>query len=73
MERDHPFEMRTDHDPQVVMVALMALTMGYVTGEDWVLDAVGLYGCDRGAIRAALDDVMESMMALAQGPRRSYD
>jgi AcrR family transcriptional regulator len=73
LEQDHLFELRTDHDPQVVMVALMALTMGYVTGEDWVLDAVGLHRCDRGAIRAALDDVMESMMALAQGPRRRCD
>jgi AcrR family transcriptional regulator len=73
LERQHPFELRRDHDPQVVMAALMALTMGYVACEEWVLDAVGLHGCDREAVRAAVDDVMESMMALGHGPRRSCE
>ena len=45
-EDGYPFELRTDHDPQMVVAAVMALTIGWVTAEEWIIDAVGMHGCD---------------------------
>lgn len=67
----YPFDLRTDHDPRMVVAALMALTIGWVTAEEWIIDAVGLQGCDRGAVRAHIDEILGSMMALGRGPTGS--
>ncbi len=67
VEDGYPFELRTDHDPQTLVAAMMALTIGWVTAEEWILDAVGLHGCDHAAVRARIDDILGSMMALGRG------
>ena len=64
----YPFELRTDHDPQMVVAAVMALTIGWVTAEEWIIDAVGMHGCDHAAVRARIDEILGSMMALGRGP-----
>jgi AcrR family transcriptional regulator len=66
----YPFEVRTDHDPRAVVAALMALTVGWVVAEDWILDAVGMHGRDHKAARAEIDELLGSMMALGAGPRK---
>ncbi len=58
------YEVHTGLDPRMVVAAAMAMTMGYVTGEAWILDAVGVPESEREAARAALDDVMRSIIAL---------
>jgi AcrR family transcriptional regulator len=63
----YPFELRIDHDPRTVISALMALTIGWVVAEDWILDAVGMPGCDRETVRAEIDELLGSMMALGAG------
>lgn len=73
MEAGYPFALRTDHDPRMVVAALMALTIGWVTAEDWIIDAVGLHGCDRGSVRAHIDAIIGSIMALGTGPAGSCD
>jgi AcrR family transcriptional regulator len=68
-----PVEVRTDHDPRMVMAALMALSLGWVTAEDWIVEAVGMPECDRHKVRAAIDDIMASMVAMAKGPEVSCE
>jgi AcrR family transcriptional regulator len=63
-----PFELRTDHDPRMVMAAVTALALGYVMSEEWVLDSIGMHDCDRAEVRAAIDAILGSMMALGRGP-----
>ena len=69
----YPFELRTDHDPQMVVAAVMALTIGWVTAEEWIIDAVGMHGCDHDAVRARIDEILGSMMALGRGPKDSCE
>lgn len=66
-------EPRTDHDPRMVIAALMALALGYAATEDWIIDAVGMHGCDPDVVRAGVDEVMSSMMALGKGPTGSCE
>jgi len=73
VEDGYPFELRTDHDPRMVVAAVMALTIGWVTAEEWIIDAVGLHGCDHDAVRARIDEILGSMMALGKGPTGSCD
>jgi AcrR family transcriptional regulator len=68
-----PVELRTDHDPRMIVAALMALSVGWVTAEDWIVDAVGMPDCDRHKVRAAIDDIMASMVAMGRGPEASCE
>ena len=34
----------------------MALALGYAVAEDWIVDSVGMRGCDPDDIRAAIDE-----------------
>jgi AcrR family transcriptional regulator len=65
------FELRTDHDPRMVVAAVTALALGYVMSEEWVLDSIGMHDCDREEVRAAIDAILASMMALSRGPAGS--
>jgi AcrR family transcriptional regulator len=73
LEGGFPFVLRTDHDPQMVVAAVMALTIGWVTAEEWIIDAVGMHGCDHAAVRARIDEILGSMMALGRGPKESCE
>lgn len=67
------FELRTDHDPRMVVAAVAALALGYVMSEEWVLDSIGMHDCDKAEVRAAIDAILASMMALGRGPAGSCD
>ena len=57
----------------MVVAAVMALTIGWVTAEEWIIDAVGMHGCDHAAVRARIDEMLASMMALGRGPKESCE
>ena len=61
-ERDTPFEVRTGQSPEVVIAAAMALTIGWVSCEDWIVESVGLADLDRRELRAAIDDLIVSLV-----------
>lgn len=58
------YDVSTGVEPRMAVAAAMAMTMGYVAGEAWILDAVGVSASERDAARAALDDIMRSVIAL---------
>lgn len=68
-----PLQPRTDLDPRMVLAALVAVAFGYAVGEDWIIDALGMQACDAGRVRAGIDEVMDSMLALANGPAGSRE
>jgi AcrR family transcriptional regulator len=63
-----PYEPRTDLDPRMVLAALVAIAFGYAVGEDWIMDTLGMRDCDADEVRAGVDEVMTSMIALAKRP-----
>jgi AcrR family transcriptional regulator len=66
-----PFKLRTDHDPRLVVAAGMALALGWAACEEWIVESAGLEACDRGQLRGALDQIIESLMAMGQSLRTS--
>lgn len=66
-------ELRTDHDPHVITAAVTALSLGWVTGEDWIVDALGMAGCDRQALRRDIDEVLASLWAMGSGPTGPHE
>lgn len=68
-----PLEPRTDLDPRMVLAALAAIAFGYAVGEDWIIDTLGMQSCDADQVRAGVDEVMNSMLALANGPTGSCE
>ncbi len=68
-EGEFTFPLRTDHDPQVVAAAVMALSLGWAIAEEWILEATGLEDRDLAQVREELGQIMSSIMALAGGGR----
>jgi AcrR family transcriptional regulator len=60
---DRPFDLRDDHAPEVVMAAAMALTIGWVACEAWIVESAALEDLDRKRLRAEIDDLMLSLMS----------
>lgn len=64
------FERRT-HDLRLVVAATMALSLGWAVAEDWIVDATGLGDRDRHAVRSDIDEILGSLVALAEDPGES--
>lgn len=64
---DRPFDLRGDHAPEVVMAAAMALTIGWVACEAWIVESAGLEGRDRTPLRAEIDDLLLSLVSGKSG------
>jgi len=69
-EAEYPFEVRTDHDPRMVVAALMAMSVGWAVAEDWIVDALSIDYCAIASVRQQVGEIMGSMMALGGGPRK---
>lgn len=65
-----PVAVRTDHDPRAAVAAAMALALGWVVGERWIMEAAGLHECDKSTVRQSIDEIFLSVMALGKGARR---
>lgn len=51
---------------RIAVAATMALTLGWAIAEDWVIDAVGLEGLDRTALRSRIDEVLGAVAVTAR-------
>jgi AcrR family transcriptional regulator len=69
-EAEYPFHVSTDHDPRMVVAALVAMSVGWAVAEDWIVDALSLESCDIQSIRQQVSEIMGSLMALGSNPRK---
>lgn len=69
-DAEYPFEARTDHDPRMIVAALMAMSIGWAVSEDWIVDSLSIDHCDIESVRQQVSEIMGSMMALGGGPRK---
>jgi hypothetical protein len=51
----------------------MALALGWVVGERWIIEAVGLGDCEKRDVRRGIDEIFLSVMALGKGARRACE